>query len=410
MRRRFLGVSGLVVIVLVMLHMQSAGISHAQSLGIVEGQVINGTDRSHVISGLIVTLHGFKAGNSISLTTVVDDLGRFRFEGIEFESDVFYTVSLSYEGALYGADIGLAVGSGPVEITVYKSTQDMSVVNGVISSVLFAGTDPISQTISVLEIVVLSNDSERTYVPGQNPMSLLRFSLPPGSRDLQVGANLVGSSVIQVDRGFGITGAVPPGEHQFQFSYVIPYDEGTFSFGKSLPYGARLARVLVPLSQGIVLSSPQLGESVETDIGTTRYSLLSAFDLPRETQLVVLLNGLRGPTFGERLIWSVEKTPYEFVVPVIVALVAFCLVMYWLIRRRNQSVSPIPLAGEALRGLLLRDMVHLENKWDEGAVDPEEYGRRKQEMIKALLSLIRSEQDNRDCDPVLDDDSSRGSS
>ena len=64
-----------------------------------------------------------------------------------------------------------------------------------------------------LEIVNVVNIGDRTYVPGPEPMNLLRFGLPAGSSELQIDTQLIAADALQVDRGFALTANVPPVEH-----------------------------------------------------------------------------------------------------------------------------------------------------------------------------------------------------
>ena len=55
-------------------------------------------------------------------------------------------------------------------------------------------------------------------------MSFLRFSLPPGTHDLDVQSNLPSREIISVGSGFAVTSPVTPGGHSVEFSYIFPYE------------------------------------------------------------------------------------------------------------------------------------------------------------------------------------------
>ena len=90
-----------------------------------------------------------------------------------------------------------------------------------------------------LEIVNVVNASDRTYVPGAEPMNLLRFGLPPGAKGLQIDTSLVGADAIQVDRGFAVPANIPPGEHEVMFAYHFGYEGQSVTLDKSYLYGGR---------------------------------------------------------------------------------------------------------------------------------------------------------------------------
>ena len=146
---------------------------------------------------------------------------------------------------------------------------------------LLAAVDAESQTLWALEIFEVVNDTDTTYVPGPEPMSLLRFGLPPGASDLEVNTRLLGADAIQVDRGFAVTSSVPPGAHEVMYAYSFPYTGDEMELSRSFPFGAAGLRFLAAPDVATIVSGDLEGpETVE--VGGRSLQLLSPAPACRE--------------------------------------------------------------------------------------------------------------------------------
>jgi hypothetical protein len=367
--------------------------AHAQAPGesrVVEGQLINGTAGGASPSGVTVILHEESLTRHDHRQAVADAEGRFRFDGIALDPDALYGVSVSYQGGLYGSDLDLTEASlPPVDVTVYESTADDSSLAVSGASVLIAQVESASQTMWALEIVKIVNDTDRTYVPGPQPMSLLRFGLPAGARGLQVESSLTGTDVLQVDRGFALTASVPPGEHEVMYAYSFTYSGGEATFNRSFPYGAGGLRVLVPYEVALVTSQDLSGPERVT-IGEHSYQLLSASDLPRGFSISFDLLGLPRASFGDRLGQRLDAVPLGYAAPVVLVLLMVTLVGLALWRRSAAGAThAMGTVGsgslEADRDLVIRQIALLEERFEEGALSEGQY-RRRREALNAKLT------------------------
>ena len=304
---------------------------------VVEGEVVNSTPGGSDVFGVTVVLHQESATVHDDLETTTDQGGRFRFEGIDFDPTVRYGVTLRYQGALYGRDVDLSAESAPpVTLTVYDSVDTEDVLISSLASVLFASFDRSTQTVSALEIARIVNTSDRTYVPGPEPMKLLRFGLPTGARDLQVDTGLPGADFIQVDLGFALAASVPPGEHEVMYTYRFPYSGTEASYTKSFIYGVEHLRALAPKGE-MTLSSDMLGGAGDVVIGGQTYQLLEASDLPRGTRISLRLDGLPRPSLAQRFDRRFDDIRFEYVGPVGLGLFMVALIglVFW--RRAKES-------------------------------------------------------------------------
>ena len=370
-----------------------ANAQQPEEVRVVEGRVVNGTAGGDSVSEVAVVLHQESATRHDDLRSTTDDQGRFRFEEIVYHPDTTYGVSVVYQGGLYGSDLQLSEGSPPpISLTVYEAGDSQTSLTVSSASVLFAQVDGSSQTLWALEIVRVHNDTDRTYVPGPEPMRLLRFSLPPGTRGLQVDTDLMGSDVLQVDRGFALTASVPPGEHEVMYAYQFPYAGSVDVFVKSFPYGAGSVRVLAP--SGLMQLSSELLEGPEiVTIGGRPYQLLSSTDLPRDSRISLELLGLPEASLRDRLDQRAGDVPWEYAAPAGLGLLMMSLVGFALWRRSARGAYATATTEgrkvKAERDRVIRMIAELDEAHEEDALGEGQYRRRRAALAARLAALSR---------------------
>ena len=310
----------------------------AQSaLRTIEGTVRNGTVGGGDVSGQPVMLHRVGISRMEDISTTTDESGWFKFDEIEYDPDLRYGVSVRYQDAIYGTDLDLSDGSPDhVELTVYDATHDDTIISVASASLLLASADGSDQRVGALEIIRLTNRSDRAYVPGSGVMDLLRFGLPPGATDLTLDTFLIGADYVQVDRGFALLASVPPGEHEVMFSYRFPYESEQFALSKTYRYGAEKLRILAP-EEVVSISSELLGAPEPIQIGERQYQVIEAEGLERGTALSLNLDGLPLTTAGQRISDSFENIRFEYAAPVALALLMAALLVYGAVRRSNAA-------------------------------------------------------------------------
>ena len=333
---RALALSALVAMSLFVFH----AAAHAQTppqIRTVSGVALNATAGGGTVSGLTVTLHRVDDAGFDDLTTTTDDGGRFIFTGIEYDPNRAYGVSVRYDGAIYGTDLDLANGSADdVRLTVYDGTSDDAIVSTGAASLLLADADPSDQTLAALEIIHLVNRSDKTYVPGEGVMELLRFGLPPGATGLTMDTRLIGADFVQVDRGFALLASVPPGEHEVMYSYRFPYESAEFTLDKTYRYGGESVRILAPEEVASV-SAPTLGEPTRTQIGERQYSVIEGGGLAREQRVSIELGDLPTASAAQRVGGGLDGIRFEYAAPAALILLMVGLLVYGAVWRRDDG-------------------------------------------------------------------------
>jgi hypothetical protein len=357
-----------------------------------DGRIVNGTAGAVVEPGLVVTLHRSTPEGTDDEETVTGPEGRFRFEGVAFDSQAVYAATVRYLGILYGVDIDLSQRPPPpVNITVFETGDDLEVLSVINASLLLVRMDDALQALWALEIVKIENRSDRTYVPGPEPMDLLRFGLPPNAQDLNVETGLQGD-FIQVNLGFALTASVPPGQHEIMYSYRFPYEGTEAVVSRSFRYGVENLRVLAPL--GVAeLASAEMGDAEEVMIGERPYHLLTATDLPRGAEISVRLSGLSEPSLGDRLTQRTTEVPYEYAAMLALGVLMVSLLAVALWRRGRAPVRGANDGGgdllDAERGLLVREIASLQVAFEEGKIDEGPYERRRRDLTARLSAIAK---------------------
>ena len=225
--------------------------SFAQGSLTISGVVVNGTDGGTLPPELLVLMLVTSPDGRLVATSqaISDETGRFQSSELPLVAEGTYAFSVEYAGVLYTSTLSRKALSEDVRLTVYETTQDVSVVRVTRQVMVIAEVIEKDREIAAIEFVHLSNESDRTLLPDlANParMSFLRFSLPPQARELEVQSDLPGREIISVGTGFAVTSPVVPGDHSVEFTYLFPYRDDTVSYRQAFLQGAEVYQVLVP--------------------------------------------------------------------------------------------------------------------------------------------------------------------
>lgn len=357
----------------------------------VSGAIVNGTANSLPAFGLTVTLHRQTEGTYEESTTTTDTKGNFRFENIPLDPESLYGVTVRYQGVVYGTDIDLRPESiPPVTVNIYETSDDQSLLSVSNSSLLIPQVDKIARDVYALEIVNVVNASDRTYVPGAEPMNLLRFGLPPGAKGLQIDTSLVGADAIQVDRGFAVPANIPPGEHEVMFAYHFGYEGESVAFDKSYLYGAKNARILVPYEIGD-LSSVDFGAPGDVEIGDKHYQLIEVSDIARQSRAKLAISSLPQATLWDRTKATASDIPYELAAPALLGLLMVSLIAIALARREGLFGGRIASADDEVksdgRAAIIAQIADLERALEEGKLREVDYHAKRQALLDRLATL-----------------------
>ncbi len=245
-------------------------------IGSVAVQLINGSG-GDVPSDALVTLYGFDdMQNTYSETLTTGVNGVYTFTNVTMPKDRAFLAGVDYASGTYGSDIATVDPGIPnlnLQITVYDSTTDASVLTTDRVHILFDFTDP--QIVNVVEVFIISNPSKQAVVAPTKDGTVVTFPLPQGYTNLQFQDGALGDRYVEVSQGFADKVTVKPGvsEYQVVFAFQMPYDH-KLNFVQPMDLPTSAVVVMLP-DNGVKVSSAQLedtGTQVLQDITYRKYN------------------------------------------------------------------------------------------------------------------------------------------
>jgi hypothetical protein len=196
----------------------------ADGSGIVAGVVTNGTAGGTVPAGLPVTLTRYVAGVAVeTIEGQADADGNFRFEELETDPQVVYQVQVEYLATRFAGDPFSLSGSerAEVEIEIFEVTATDPGIE--IARHVIVYTPASDKGVRALEILTLTNPSDRAFVFEQDETNPVLFSLARGAFDFVVMIGFEREQVEFVENGVSIRRPLSPGANQISFAYSFPW-------------------------------------------------------------------------------------------------------------------------------------------------------------------------------------------
>jgi heme exporter protein D len=394
--------------VLLLMALVLASPVRAQDAGVLEGQVVNGTQGgSGIGAGIPVNLYLFDASTDEQiLTTETDADGYFRFEGLDTTPALEYWVEAIYRGVAYGSADLLQFGEGQTTlettVTVYETAEDDT---GVRLDLVHIFAESFGEVLRISETHLFGSTEDRTYIGEQNAEGQAETVFIP------VPANVVGFALgdgIAEDRFTTVNGGlidsdpVRPGTlmSEVRFSYHLMATDNPIVFERSFAYPVTNLTVLVA-QPGLLLTSEQL-ESMGTQLIQDRqYEIFTGQNIAPDAPVVFEFTSVEtaegsietggmpsdaamssGSAVGDQglLLWF----------GVGLALVAVAgVVVYAVTSRRpasRQVVSdPGPTYDPKARQMIAR-LADLEDEYEAGEIDEDMYVIKRMQIFKELGS------------------------
>ncbi len=262
-------------------------------LGVVRGTVTNGSaDVSDVPAGLTVTLYAIENMSPVFTKTVsLDENGAYAFEDLEILPERLFVTTVSYAGATYGSDIGaFQEGSDVVElpITIFEPTHDPSVLSVDRLHIFFDFSQP--DVLQVVELYVISNNSNQALVPSEPGGGVVPFTLPEGASEPQFQDGVLGGRYLPTADGFMDTLTVRPSQGQYQVLYAttLPYSK-KITFRQSYPLKVDAMLFMVP--EGVNLKGDGLEDGGTRDVQGVTYRTYTGKGLSAGSTFEVTVSG-----------------------------------------------------------------------------------------------------------------------
>ena len=383
----------------------------AQQTTDVHGQVVNGTDGAEIPDDLNVLMLITAADGRLAGTGQAepDAQGRFVFEDVQIEEGGSYTVSVNHRGVFYGVSLDAGGLAGDLLLTVFETTQDASIIHVERQVMVVAALDKNDRLVSVLEFVSFVNPTDRTLVPDLtkvDPISFLRFALPPNASELTVESDLPSGDIVSIGTGFALTSPVVPGAHSLNFSYSFPYQDETVAYRQSLPQGADLFQVWVPESiPGLAV--PGLANIDPINVQGTTYRAYGGRDFAPGQGLQLEITGLPQPGVWARFSRSVTGGAFwQIAIPSALGATLAAMLLWGIVR----GYRPAPAGAEphtadrtvdpAERAAVVRAVAALDQRYQQGDLPEAEYRIQRLELMAQVLDPGISQDSGEDEEPL----------
>ena len=380
------------------------GTSKAQASVIVKGDVVNGTQGAGPFAAELPVLLLLSAQDgSLAATgqTTTDTAGRFRFDQVDLLEGGTYTLGVEYAGVLYRTSLTAQGLEDEIQLTVYETTEDVSVVAVTRQVMVVSDVDEQGRQVAATELVRLVNRGDRTLLPApleSGRMSFLRFSLPSQASELIVQSDLPPGEVISVGTGFALTSPVAPGDHAIEFSYLFPYSGDRVSYRQNLPQGAEIYQVLVPEHLPAVQVTGL--ESVAlVDIQGSLYRTWEGRNIPPGGGPELELVHLPQPGLLARLENSfTNDTLWRNAIPVAAAAALAFLLLFGAFKApRGAAAQGVPAPRDTIRDrsrASVQAIAELDERYQRGEVAEDRYQRTRQGLKSQVLETsLASQQD-----------------
>ena len=307
-------------------------------IGSVAVQLINGSG-GDLPSDAPVTLYGFdNMQNTYSETLTSGVNGVYTFTNVIMPKDRAFLAGVDYGSGTYGSDIATVDPTKPnlnLQITIYDSTTDTSVLTTDRVHILFDFTDP--KNVNVWEVFIISNPSKQAVVAPTKDGTVVTFPLPNGYTNLQFQDGALGTRYVEVSQGFADKYTVKPGASQYQvvFAFQMPYNnELSFIQPMFLPTSAVV--ILVP-DNGVKVNSSQLQDSGTQVLQNVSYRKYNGSSLIAGSSLEFTLSGR-----PKKAVTSIFSTSSMQNLAIGLGGFGIALVLggLWLFRKNQRKVAP----------------------------------------------------------------------
>ena len=211
--------------------------AHASGSSTLTATVASGTSNGKDIEGDEAILRIFQNGQLIeTINAVVDKNGKALFNNVPFAPQLLSKVTVMHDEMAFNSKV-IQLEPEPsehfAEVEVYDISDD--------NSVLSVGTHHIivkimPNGISITEYLQLRNPTDKAVfsqkIDSEGKKVIIEMKLPKGAKDPVFKDYFEKSALVFTADGFYDTMAMPPGNHDCQFSYSIDIDSETMNIHK----------------------------------------------------------------------------------------------------------------------------------------------------------------------------------
>ena len=353
----------------------------AQTAGLVSGQVVNSSRGAVVSAGQVVILTGYdNFSQALVLSTTTGADGGFAFSAVPYVAGRQFLVSTRYADLNYSSDLlnfehGSAVNN--VRLAVFDVTADPSVIK-VEQMHISVSRAANTGMVDVAEMFLVSNSSDRVYVPATGPV--LEVPLPTGATAINLDSQRQGLDLAEGAQAVRLNSAIRPGKNatQFSFSFHLP-GALPLAFEQKLGYRVKALNVFVP-NATMTVQGTQLSDAGVQTLPSGAQRAYAAQDLASGEVVSFQVRGLGGS--GVNAWWAAMVGP-ALPIAALALVVVLGAGLYW--QRRLWLPVNEPNRADAL----VQAIADLDDAHEAGQLDAQPYQHQRARLKQELAALLR---------------------
>ena len=380
----------------------------AQDTGILEGQVVNGTEAgAEIEAGIPVNLYLFGANLKEQIqSTETDAEGRFAFDGLDTSAMLEYWVEANYRDVPFGTEdlLQFAEGETTLEatVTVYETTADDGDVR---LDLVHIFAESFGEVLRISETHLFGSGGDRAYVGEENAegqRETVFVPLPADAVGFALGEGIPEERFVAADGGLIDSEPVRPGTlmSEVRFSYHLMASSKPILLERRFAYPVTNLSLLVA-QPGLSLASEQLQSMGSQLVQDRQYEIFSGENLDPDTPVKLEFTAVAGmegsPATGGMPGGQVpsgrsaggSQGPLLWI-GVGLALAAVAGAVVYAVTSRRPSAgraSGAELTSNPRARELLADLADLEDAFEGGEVDEAAYERQRAEIYAELKTL-----------------------
>lgn len=368
------------------------------ALAATPGRVVMGTAGASLPEGLRITVlqndaEGVPQGQPVFAPVAAD--GAFTFEADPAKS---HLVGLFYKEVAY-SQVVEAGRSDPVELKIYETTDDVSVVKITSDSmtVLQNTEKGRGNVLEVLQLLRYQNDSDRAFIgsdseqvapepspsgaPKPQQRQVLKLPVPQSAYDLAPADAANGAGLATSGEGRLVTtSAFPPGEASVAYLFKVKVPRTGWQLRREVYHPTERADLLVG-KRLVLTAAPGFEFQESKTLGGESYNRYRSGELNPGS---VIEADIGFPEEGANGVWIGFAAG--------VAVLALLLAMATVRRRRRRAAkaavgkpaAPAPAENRPARGDLIEQVAELDERFEAGGIEKAEYESRRAALLARL--------------------------
>lgn len=360
------------------------------------GTVLNASRDDAPVAKQEVVLYTVKDGKELDAPrphVVTDAAGKFVFKDLEVGEGIAYYPLAVYTGVEYS---GRLVTPDPdtlqqkSNVVVYDLTAADTVVSAMMHHLIL---EPGNGILTVREVYLFQNRSKFTYfgdVAEKPGMKVgLRMEVPAQARELQLGGSLMQCCTVVEGNQIYNTMEFKPGQRQVVLNYQIPYDGNEAQLFKTIR--VRTASIDAYLPGDISLQKMQIRR--QSEVKELAADAGEPFQLRGSTYQRYELRDVAKGGMLSLALGNLPAAPkdYRWLAPLaLIFIIGAGVVFHRKARAKQQRESRTETIAKSLvaqRQELLEQVLQLEERFESGGIDEEQYQEEREKLLQQILVL-----------------------